>query len=423
MTKITNTFRAFKNRNYALFFCGQSVSQIGTWMQRTAVSWVVYSMTHSSLMLGLAMFAQQFPSFLLSLFGGIVSDRYSRYKILLITQTASLIQAALLAALILIGHYTVWEILFLSIILGVINAFDVPARQPMVHEMVSDKEDLPNALALNSAMVNLAFLIGPALSGIVLQKFGAGICFLSNAVSFMAVLTSLLLMKLPAFNPPAIKKKVVAELVEGFNYLKHTPSIGNIILILAISGLFVLSYGTLLPVFAKDIFKGNAATFGYINSFMGLGAICGTFFLASLKKGTDLKIILLCSSIILGTGLILFSHTSYLPVAMLFATITGVGTMSQNTVCITIIQVESAAAMRGKMMSYVALAYFGMLPLGSLLIGAVSQKIGAANTMFGEGVVSLIIAAVFFKFLRKDKMNEAHIEELAEAEEMAIEKI
>ena len=257
----------------------------------------------------------------------------------------------------------------------------------------------------------------------MLQRFGAGICFLSNAISFMAVITSLLLMKLPPFNPPAIKKKVIAELVEGFNYLKHTPSIGNIILILAISGLFVLSYGTLLPVFAKDIFKGNAATFGYINSFMGLGAICGTFFLASLKKGTDLKIILLCSSITLGIGLILFSHTSYLPVAMLFATITGVGTMSQNTVCITIIQVESDVAMRGKMMSYVALAYFGMLPLGSLLIGAVSQKIGAANTMFGEGVVSLIIAAVFFKFLRKDKMNEAHIEELTEAEEMAMEKI
>jgi len=205
--KTKHTFRAFKNHNYALFFCGQSVSQIGTWMQRTAVSWVVYSMTHSALMLGLAVFAQQFPSFLLSLFGGIVSDRYSRYKILLITQTAAMIQAVLLAALIFTGHYTVWEILFLSIILGVINAFDMPARQPMVHEMINDKADLPNALALNSAMVNIAFILGPALSGIVLQKFGASICFLSNAVSFMAVITSLLLMKLPPFNPPAIKKE------------------------------------------------------------------------------------------------------------------------------------------------------------------------------------------------------------------------
>jgi MFS family permease len=421
--KTTHTFRAFRNRNYALFFCGQSVSQIGTWMQRTAVSWVIYSMTHSALMLGLAVFAQQFPSFLLSLFGGIVSDRYSRYKILLVTQTASMIQAILLAILILTDHYTVWGILFLGILLGVINAFDVPARQPMVHDMVNDKADLPNALALNSAMVNFAFLIGPALSGIVLQMFGAGICFGLNAVSFMAVITSLLLMKLPPFNPPAIKKKVASELAEGFNYLRHTPAIGNIILILALSGLFVLPYGTLIPIFAKDIFKGNAATFGYINSFMGLGAICGTFFLASLKKGTDLKNILLFSSVSLGLGLILFSHISYFPVAILFAVVAGFGTMSQNTICITIIQVESDANMRGRMMSYVALAYFGMLPLGSLLIGAISQKTGAANAMLYQGIVALIIAAVFFKFLRKDKMNKEHIEQLEEAEDIVMEKI
>jgi MFS family permease len=421
--KTKHTFRAFKNRNYALFFCGQSVSQIGTWMQRTAVSWVVYSMTHSALMLGLAVFAQQFPSFLLSLFGGIVSDRYSRYKILLITQTAAMIQAVLLAALIFTGHYSVWEILFLSIILGVINGFDMPARQPMVHEMVNDKADLPNALALNSAMVNLAFILGPALSGIVLQKFGAGICFLSNAVSFMAVIASLLLMKLPPFNPPAIKKKVISELAEGFNYLKHTPAIGGIILILALSGLLVLPFGTLLPIFAKDIFKGNAATFGYINSFMGLGAICGTFFLASLKKGTDLKIILLFSSISLGLGLALFSHISYFPVAMLFVVVAGFGSMSQNTICITIIQVESDATMRGKMMSYVGLAYFGMLPLGSLLIGTVSQKIGAANAMLCQGIAALIIVIVFFKFLKKDKMNEGHIEQLIKAEEVVTENV
>src|ERR1700712_2948390 len=172
-----DTFRAFRNRNYALFFYGQSVSQIGTWMQRTAVSWVIYSLTHSAFMLGFAVFAQQFPSFLLSLVGGIVSDRYSRYKILLVTQTASMIQAILLAVLILTGHTVIWEILSLSSILGIINAFDVPARQPMVHEMVENKEDLANAISLNSAMVNMARLIGPSLSGLVLQQFGAGFCF------------------------------------------------------------------------------------------------------------------------------------------------------------------------------------------------------------------------------------------------------
>src|SRR3984885_3263788 len=170
MTILKNdTLRAFRNRNYALFFCGQSVSQIGTWMQRTAVSWVIYSLTHSAFMLGLAIFAQQFPSFLLSLPGGVVADRYSRLKILLVTQTASMIQAVLLAILILTNHYVIWEIMTLSVMLGVINAFDVPARQPMVHEMVNNKEDLANAISLNSGMVNIARLIGPAMSGIVLQ--------------------------------------------------------------------------------------------------------------------------------------------------------------------------------------------------------------------------------------------------------------
>jgi MFS family permease len=403
--KKINTFRAFRNRNYALFFCGQSVSQIGTWMQRTAVSWVIYSMTHSALMLGFAVFAQQFPSFLFSLLGGIISDRHSRYKILLITQTASLVQAVVLTILTLTNHYVVWQILGLSVVLGIINAFDVPARQPMVHDMVNDKADLTNALALNSAMVNLARLLGPALSGIVLQKFGAGICFLFNALSFMAVITSLLLMKLPPFTPPAVKKKVASELAEGFAYLKQTPAIGYIILMLALSGLLVMPYDTLVPVFAKVIFKGNASTFGYISSFMGLGALSGTLLLASLKKSTHLKIILLFASITLGIGLMLFSHISYFPVAMVFAVVSGFGVMSQNTICITIIQVESVPAMRGRMMSYVALAYFGMLPLGSLLIGAVSQKIGAPNAMLSQGIIALVIAGVFFRFLTDNKWN------------------
>ena len=228
--KSISTFRAFRNRNFAVFFSGQSVSQIGTWMQRTAVSWVIYSLTHSAFMLGLAVFSQQFPSFLLSLPGGVIADRYSRLKILLVTQTASMIQAVLLAALILTKHYVIWEMLALSVVLGIINAFDVPARQPMVHEMVNDKEDLPNALAINSAMVNMARLVGPALSGIVLQVFGAGICFSINALSFVAVIISLLLMKLPKFNPPAVKKKAIHELAEGFVYLKKTPSIRMIML-------------------------------------------------------------------------------------------------------------------------------------------------------------------------------------------------
>lgn len=373
-------------------------------------------------MLGITVFASQFPSFLFSLYGGIVSDRYSRYKILLFTQAASMVQAILLAVLTLTNHYTVWEILTLSIILGIINAFDVPARQPIVNDMVNDKADLPNALALNSSMVNLARLIGPALSGLVLVKFGAGICFALNAVSFVAVLISLLLMKLPPFIPSPVKKKIKSDLAEGFAYIKNTPSIGMVILMLSLISFLVLPYNTLLPVFAKVIFNGDAATFGYINSFIGLGALGGTFFLASLKPGTDLKIVLLATNIIFGAGLILFSHVSSFPLAMLFSTIGGFGMMSQTTICMTIIQVDSDTNMRGRVMSYVAMAYFGMLPLGSLLIGGISQQIGAPNTILAEGITALIIAAVFAKFLRHDKLTEKDRAQTEEAEDMIIQK-
>jgi len=417
------TFNAFRNRNYRLFFISQSISQIGTWMQRTAVSWVVYTITHSAFMLGLTVFASQFPSFLFSLLGGIAADRYSRYKLLLLTQTLSMLQAILMAILVFANHYTVWEILTLSVILGIINAFDVPARQPLVHEMVTDKADLPNALALNSSMVNLARLVGPALSGIVLQKFGAGICFSVNALSFVAVITSLLLMKLPRYISTPVKKKVTSELVEGFVYLKNTPSINRIMLLLALVSLLVLPYNTLLPVFAKVIFKGDAATFGYINSFIGLGAVSGSIFLASLKQGTDLKIVLLGNSIIFGISLAFFSHISNFPLAMFFATLTGFGMMSQTTIMMTIIQVNSDAKMRGRIMSYVAMAYFGMLPLGSLLIGGVSQLTGAPNAILCQGILALIIVGVFSNFLRKDKLDRKNIEQIKEEEDAVIEEM
>ena len=386
-------------------------------MQRTAISWLVYTITHFTLMLGASVFASQFPSFLLSLYGGIISDRYNRHKILLLTQAASMVQAILLAILTLTNHYQVWEILFLSVILGAINAFDVPARQPLVNEMVTDKADLPNALALNSSMVNLARLLGPALSGLVLLKFGAGICFLLNAISFIAVLSSLLLMKLPAYKSSPIKKRLQADFADGLRYLKNTPSLGMVILMLSLISLLVLPYNTLLPVFAKVIFRGNADTFGYINSFIGLGALAGTFFLASLKPAANHKIVLLATSLIFGMALLLFSHAGYFPLAMLFAAAGGFGMMSQTTICITIIQVSSDPEMRGRVMSYIAMAYFGMLPLGSLLIGAVSQKIGAPNTIFCQGIGMLVIAAIFFRFLTSKQLDHTAIEQGITAED------
>lgn len=402
-----STFRAFRNRNYSLFFAGQSVSQIGTWMQRTAVIWVIYSLTHSASMIGFAVFAQQFPSFLLSLFGGVVADRYSRYKILLVTQTASMVQAILLAVLILSNHYVIWEILTLSAILGAINAFDVPARQPMVHEMVDNKEDLANAISLNSAMVNMARLVGPALSGMVLQQFGAGICFSINAASFIAVIISLLLMKFPEFKPSAVKKKVISELAEGLDYLKQTPAITMLIVLLICLSLLILPYDTMEPVFAKVIFKGNATTYGYISGCIGLGALIGSFLLASAKKGINFRMILLLSIAVLGTGLILFSRMSSFAFALPFAVILGLGSITPMSTSITIIQMEAAPHMRGRVMSYVAMSYFGMLPLGSLLVGIVSQKIGAPLTMLCQGIIAIFIAALFYKLIPKVKPDLA----------------
>jgi MFS family permease len=397
------SFTAFKSRNYRLYFCGQSVSLIGTWMQRTAVTWVVYTMTDSPFMAGVSLFCTQFPSFIFSTLGGVVSDRYNRYKVLLLTQVASLVQSMLLAVLVLLGHYKVWEILVISMLLGTINAFDVPARQSLVYEMVDDKKDLPNALALNSIMVNIARLIGPSISGFVLLKTSAGVCFLLNAVSFLAVLTSLVLMKLQPYVPKAHRADAIEELREGWRYLGRTPTIARVISLLAVMSLFVIPFSTLLPVYAKVIFHGNAGTFGMLNSSLGLGAICGALYLTSANAQSigPQKKILVMTTVIFGIGLILFSHTTLFPLSMLFAVISGFGMMAQTTMTNTIIQTSVAPEMRGRVISYFAMAYFGMMPLGSLLIGTVAKYAGAPDTVLGSGIIALIVLAVFWRFLTK----------------------
>lgn len=403
--KIT-TFSAFRSRNYRLYFTGQSISLIGTWMQKTAVSWVIYSLTHSTFMLGLTLFASQFPSFLFSLFGGVVSDRYNRFRVLLGTQIASMIQATILAVLILAGHYAVWEILSLSVLLGIINAFDVPARQSLVYEMIEDKKDLPNALALNSSMVNLSRLIGPAIAGFVLEKLGDGTCFLLNALSFLAVICSLLLMRLPTYIKQVHTKNALGEMREGFTYLKQTPSLAFVIIMLGLISLFVLPFSTLLPVYARDIFKGTASTFGIIDSMIGLGAFSGAIFLASLKPGSNLKKILAINTLVFGAGLALFSHEGNYPLALVFATVAGFGMMSQITVSNTLIQTTVEPNMRGRVISFYAMAFFGMQPLGGLLIGSLSRWIGTPDTMLAEGVFALLIGLLHFRFLRKQALKQ-----------------
>lgn len=394
-----NLFRAFRSTNYTLYFIGRAVSQFGTWMQRTAVVWLVYSLTQSSFLIGVTLFAEIFPSFLFSVAGGVAADRYDRYQIIRITQVASMIQSVLLALLAFSGHNVVWAILVLSVLLGIINAFDVPARQSLINDVVADKTDLPNALSLTTATASLAQLLGPALAGLVVSAWGAGVCFLINAASFGAVIVSVMMMTLPPYQPKKRERHVFAEFAEGFAYLKTRPDIATVILMLGVISLLVLPYNTVLPVFAKEIFKGDASTFGYINSFVGVGSVLGTIYIASRKPGAQIKRILFVCTLLLGLGLMAFSQTANLRLALFFAVLVGYGAIAQFTINNIFVQSESAPEMRGRVIGILLMAIFGMMPLGSLLVGAISERIGAPATVLGEGIIGIVVALVFAKSL------------------------
>lgn len=414
-------FIAFRSRNYRLYFFGQSLSLIGTWMQRTAVYWLVYEISDSAFILGITAFCAQFPSFIFSMLGGVVSDRYNRFRVLLTTQVASLFQALALAFLVYQGTYALWHILLLTVVLASINAFDVPARQAMVYDMVAHKEHLANAIALNSSMVNGARLIGPALAGVVLENFGAEICFLSNAFSFMAVIFSLMMMRLPPFTPRERTTTVRADLKEGYYYLRTTPEINKVMLMLAGISLLSLPFVTLLPVYAREIFDGDASTFGWLNTFVGVGAVSGALFLASMKPGTNLKKVLFRSTMLFAFGLVGFSYMQSFPLALVFVTVAGFGMMAQTTISNTLIQTTVAPAMRGRVISYYAMAFFGMQPIGGLLVGSAAYAIGAPLTMLLEGLATLAIAIVFFPFLRRDILFRKQRMKIRQMQERVIE--
>ena len=398
-----STFRAFSSRNYRLYFFGQCISLIGTWMQRTAVYWLIYLQTHSAFYVGLGIFSAQFPSFLFSLFGGVIADRFNRFKVIVATQAASLLQATLLAVLVLYAPFHVWQIMVLSAVLGIVNAFDVPARQSLLYELLEKKENLSNAIALNSSMVNLARLIGPALAGIVLAKFGPGICFALNAISFIAVLASLSLLRLQPYVAKVKNRKIVEELKDGWNYMRQTPAIATVIFLLAVMSIAVMPYTALLTVFAKVILKGNATTYGYLNSAVGMGAISGTVFLASLRSGRNLQKVLLIAVIVLGIGLLAFSQTEAQPLALAVLVLVGFGTMAQTTLVNTIVQTSASVEMRGRVISYFAMAFFGMQPIGALLVGRVSETLGAKETLLIQGLFAIGIGICFAPQLLKRK--------------------
>ncbi|GGC75517.1 MFS transporter [Pedobacter quisquiliarum] len=396
-------FRSLKYRNFKLFFYGQSISLIGTWMQKTAVSWLVYRLTGSALLLGLVGFVSLIPSLILSPFAGSLIDRYDRYKILVITQVVSMLQAGALAALIFFEYYNIPMIIALSLVQGIINAFDVTCRQSLMVEMVDNKEDLPNAIALNSTMTNLARIAGPALAGMLLSAFGEDFCFIGNFLSYIPVLLCLFMMRLNLTVSAPSQKSIWVELEGGFRYVTADKGLTSMIILIGISSLFVIPFNTLMPIFAKDIFNGSAKTFSWFESAAGLGSVASAMYMANLKSSRFLVKITMVASAIFGASLIFLSLSGTLAVALFFMTITGLGMMAQTSSINTYIQTHSIPEMRGRAISYFVMAYQGMIPIGSLLIGWTANAFGPRMAVTIAGGIGLLATAGFMFY--KHKVN------------------
>jgi MFS family permease len=392
-------FRSLQYRNYRLFFSGQSVSLIGTWMQRIAMPWLVYHMTGSALLLGIVSFAGQIPSFLLSPIAGVLTDRLSRYRVLLVSQILSMIQAFVLAALSLSGTIQIWQIILLSVILGCINAFDVPSRHSFVIDMLEKKEDLGNAIALNSLMFNGARLIGPSIAGLILASAGEGVCFLLNAISFIFVVASLLMMKLKNREVRHSDSILLKDLREGLKYTFGFPPIKHLILLLGTVSLMGMSYSVLMPVFAKEILHGGSHTYGFLMGAAGFGALLGALFLASRKTVLMLGRIVPAAALLFGTGLIILSFSTSFFLSLFLMIFIGLGMMMQAASSNTILQTITDDYMRGRVMSFYTMAVMGTAPFGSLFAGAMAKVIGTPWTMFAGGAATIAGALLFLRKL------------------------
>jgi MFS family permease len=394
-SRINTVFRSLKYRNYRLFFSGQSLSLIGTWMQRIAMPWLVYHMTGSALLLGVVSFAGQIPTFLLAPFAGVVTDRFNRYKVLLTTQIVSLGQALILAILALTGTIQLWHIVVLSILLGSVNAFDVPSRHSFVVEMVEKKEDLGNAIALNSMMFNGARLIGPSVAGLLLATTGEGICFLINAISYIFVIISLFMMHVKPRELPKYKTNMIKEIKEGIDYTFGFAPIKHLILLLFVINLLGASYQVLMPVFAKEVLHGGSDTYGFLMGAAGLGALLGAAYLASRESVLTLGRIIPAAAGLFGTALILVSFLKVFPVTLLLMIFVGLGLMVQTASSNTILQTITEDNKRGRVMSFYTMAIMGTAPFGSLIAGFLAKTIGTPETI-AIGGVSCVIGALFF---------------------------
>ena len=400
-SRFSHAWRALRHRNFRLFFTGQSISLIGTWMTRVATSWLVYRLTGSALLLGTVSFAGQIPTFLLAPFAGVLVDRVNRRKLLVWTQVLAGIQSLALAALTLAKIITIHEIIALSIFQGLINAFDMPGRQSFLVQMVSgdtgkpDKQDLSNAIALNSSIVNVARLIGPAIAGLVIAAVGEGYCFAVDGASYIAVVASLLMMRVPA---PIIKRattSMLEQLREGWSYVVHFRPIRTILTLFALLSLMGMPFMVLMPIFASQVLHGGAHTLGYLMGASGVGALISAISLALRKSVRGLTTMIQIAAVMFGSGLILFGFSHYFVLSLLLMIVVGFGMMQGLAASNTVIQTLVPEDKRGRVMSYYTMAFVGMAPFGSLLAGALAHRFGASRAVMITGAFCLIGAAWF----------------------------
>ena len=387
--------RALHHRNYRLFFGGQSISLIGTWMQQIAMSWLVYRLTGSAFLLGVVSFSSQIPIFLLASIAGVYADRWNRLRMLVATQTLSMVQAMILAFLALTGTIQVWQIIALSIAIGVINAFDMPSRQAFVVQIVDKPEDLGNAIALNSFMFNGARLIGPAVAGILIGLVGEGICFLINGLSFIGIIIALLAIKVPKRKKAEHRSHLWRDLKDGYSYAFGFAPTRYILIQLGLMSFMGMAYAVLMPVFAKDILHGGPHTLGFLMAASGVGALTGAVYLASRQTILGLGRLIAFASFIFGIGIIAFSFSKILIVSLAMMFLTGFGMIVQIASGNTILQSIVEEDKRGRLMSIYATAIIGMAPIGNLFAGALASRIGAPETLILSGL-ACIIGSLFF---------------------------
>jgi MFS family permease len=398
-TGVRHVLRTLSYRNYRLFFGGQGISLIGTWMQRIAMSWLVYRLTNSVFLLGMVGFLSQIPTFLLSPLAGVLADRWNRRRILVITQTLSMVQALILAVLVLTGAVHIWHIMALSVFLGLVNALDVPARQAFVVEMIEKREDLANAIALNSGLFNGARLVGPSIAGVLIAAVGEGWCFLLNGLSYIAVIAALVAMRIHPRKIASKSENMLHGIKEGFSYAMGLAPIRSVLLLLSLISLVGMPYTILMPVFARDILGGGPHTLGFLMAAMGLGALGGVLYLASRRSVLGVERNIPVAAAIFGAGLVGVSLSHILAVSLGLMLVTGFGMMVQMASSNTLLQTIVDDDKRGRVMSLYAMAFMGVAPFGSLMAGAVARKIGAPYTLLGGGICCVIGASLLARQL------------------------